>query len=139
MGAAAILYTANSNHFTQTLKGTGIIWRDAFNNPVTIPNDAIILGITMTVNSETSGGSVHDSAAYGKYNLLGVPSIEKGDAFPATPWLEGTVLNIVRGGPGDTWGCPSITPAQLNDPSFGWSFSVNGTQLPGRGVDFTTF
>ena len=136
VGSNNITYTANSNHFTRTLSGTGIQWLDNLGAPTTIPSAAVILGIKMTVVGQKNSGT---SAEYANYNLVGVPSIQKSDVYGDSPWINGIRTSVIQGSDVDLWGCPTITPTQLNSPEFGWSFNYVATQAPGSGVNFTLF
>ena len=138
-GAGSIngTFTANSNHFSQMISGTGITWLDNTGNPTTIPTNAVILGVTMTVVGQKNSGT---SAEYANYNLVGVSAAQKSDLYGHSPWnVGGGVTTVTQGSGVDLWGCPTITPAQLNSPSFGWSFNYVATQAPGSGVNFTLF
>jgi hypothetical protein len=113
-------------------------------NAFAIPSDARIDGIEVHYQGWTASGSgiVHqedlvslalNGASIG-LNLwnTSVRGLRVDASYPT-----GGVLNVV-GGPTELWGLPSITPAQINDPSFGaWlRFKRNGTGGPAANLDY---
>ena len=135
-GATNVSYTENYNHYSQTLMGLGIKWKDSYGNPFVFPNEANIKGIQMTVSCKQTAGS---SAVYGTYGLVGVPTSIRQDSYPSGAWSLGATNSFVFGGATDLWGATVITPLQLNSTGFGWSFKSTNTQAPGSGADVVVF
>jgi hypothetical protein len=88
-----------------------------------IPTNAFVTGVELNVMQKTSspGGGIHDSLL-----TLAINNISIGNDY-ASPinWFE-TPQTATYGSANDTWG-NTLTPAQVNDPSFGIIYQITNS------------
>lgn len=91
-----------------------------------IPATATIMGIKLDILQRVSspGGGIHDSVLVLAYN-----GITYGSNYAATTfnWLDVPTIKTY-GGAIDTWGY-AWTPAQINDPTFGFRYQLTNTSF----------
>jgi hypothetical protein len=101
----------------------------ASNFGFSIPADATIVGIEGDIERRRSGGTTGQARDYSVRLVDDTGTLVGSDkAYTANNWptTEGFVCDIAcYGGPTDTWGT-TLTPAQINDPDFGYAIQVNG-------------
>ena len=93
---------------------------------LTIPSAATILGVTVNLNLVSQYATTGNVAQVALWNSSGQVGTAK---TPSTPFTT-TLTNVSYGSAGDSWGA-ALTPAIVNDPTFGFaiSCSVEGVRL----------
>ncbi len=86
----------------------------------TIPSNATILGVEIEFQAGTQGASASSVQAVSLWNSSGQLGAAK---TPGTPIPE-SPTDLTYGGAADQWGT-ALTPAIVNDPSFGYAVSIN--------------
>ena len=119
-GAGSAQAALAANQTTQYLSATGFGF--------SVPANAVILGVTLTVTKVASAGTtVFDSSA-GATGFPGVRLQNAGaplgaDHSIAGQYPAGAPAPTVYGGGTDTWGA-ALTPAIVNSPTFGFLFAA---------------
>ena len=139
-------YTSYAPNYQSSPGGSwgwdGVQWRSNFNpgtSPLSdfvvsgfyfnIPSTAVILGIEASLNiyaqSLPTSGTVAGVALWNSSGQIGTEktSVTDPSQLP-TPFTSSTIpgVQVTYGNAGNTWGA-SLTPAIVNDPSFGFALS----------------
>jgi hypothetical protein len=101
----------------------------------TVPTNATVTGVELNVMQRVSspGGGIHDSVL-----TLAINSVSIGNDY-ASPinWFD-TPQTVTYGSSTDTWG-NTLTPTQVNDPSFGILYQLtNSNYDQPASVDYMT-
>jgi hypothetical protein len=130
-----------SPHQWRTAGGSGSLppvldWVYAHNFNISLPADAIITGIKVEVQGQTQYSAPVSYKSVRLYSQASAIGTEKAPATPITTspqWAS-------YGGDGDMWGC-ALTPAIVNDPSFGFGvqIAVQGSRVFLNGFRITIY
>jgi hypothetical protein len=100
----------------------------------TIPDGAVVLGITLSVRKNRSGPGSATDAVVSLVDPEG--NLSPDNKAAAGTWPANSI--VVYGGTNDTWG-RSWTGAEVKSPDFGWVISANTTRDNSFFTDFNAF
>ncbi len=111
---------ASDNMYAQTAPGgSPTHYLKATNFGFVIPSPAIVLGIEVLVERHSAVGTIFDSRArIVKGGVVGTAERALGPVWPLTD------ATVTYGTPADLWGT-TWTPADINNPGFGFALSVD--------------
>ena len=115
VGTACDISSANETSDILRLTGFGF----------TIPDDATILGITVQYRRAESGTvNVHDNSVQLCYNAQAMGNDKANGSRWATFYSGTNYQTVTYGSSDDLWGLSNLTPAMINDSSFGVQVQV---------------
>jgi hypothetical protein len=133
------IYSDNSSYATVALATSSTIsnYLQASGYGFSIPTDATISGISVTINRYASSTSVvYDNVV----QLMTGGSIVGTNQASTSAWTTTTSATASYGGTSSLWGKASWTPSEINSTDFGVALSVKNTSGTNRtaSVDYVT-